>query len=266
MRLAHRLRLTRCWTGAAEAGSHMVYRSVTRRPGQHQRSVKYGCLDMIENFKITYPTRGDLAREQLRRRGFPLFADVQNQIRARLDLLPELARKAFAFSCAERLMRRHESLPEAAQRTFTLGWRPVLDVVWEGLTSESEQTIKDVNTALAAFYASPYYHDEGPDGPDDADENAAAASIYACECFVTGKAEPAYWASARAIDAAFAIAANELALDENDFIWDPNAEPMPLAKEAMHAEVQTELALQLSDLSRLEAPLGDNGVIFHLRG
>jgi hypothetical protein len=128
------------------------------------------------------------------------------------------------------------AMPLPAQRKFTLGWRLVLNAVWEGLTIESEQAIKDVNTALDAFYASPYNHNEGPDGPDDANEDAAAASIYACECFVTSKTEPAYWASRVAIDAAFAIAADELALNQNDSFGIPALNHMPFAKEAMHPE------------------------------
>jgi hypothetical protein len=110
---------------------------------------------MTENFKSEYPTWGDLAREQLRRRGFLYSGDVQEQVREQLGRLPMRARKTFAVLCAERLMVRHQNLPQAEQRPFTLGWRPALDAIWEGLNTENEDYIRQVEAALDAFYASP---------------------------------------------------------------------------------------------------------------
>jgi hypothetical protein len=220
---------------------------------------------MTNDFKTLYPTWGHLAREQVRRRGLAYFGDVQEQIRVRLAQLLPLARKTFALSCAERLMRLHESLPPAEQRRFTLGCRPTLDLIWRGLAVESDEATTAAWAALHAFHASRYDHAEGEDGPDDADEDAAAGAIYACECFVSGTADTAYWASARAIDAAFRIAEDALQLDANDFVWDPGAEPMPLAKEAMHPVVQAELAKQLSDLAILEGAGDDRDVVGRLR-
>jgi hypothetical protein len=43
-----------------------------------------------------------------------------------------------------------------------------------------------------------------------------------------------------------------LQLDPNDFIWDAEAEPMPLAKAAMHPAVQDELRRQLADLELVQ--------------
>ena len=83
---------------------------------------------------------------------------------------------------------------------------------------------------------------------------------------MSGDPQSAYWASSRAIDAAFRIANDELKLDPNDFVWDPRAEPMPLAREAMHPAVQAELAKQLSDLSVLERTVLDRDVIEILLG
>ncbi len=199
-----------------------------------------------------YPTWGDLAREQLRRHGIPYCRDVQDEVRRRLQQLPHVARKAFALNCATRLMTEHERLPPAEQQGFTLGWRPVLDAIRLGLIGDSEAAKQRVGDALQAFYASPYNHNDGQDGPPDADENAAAASIYAAECFRDGDAESAFWASSRAISAASRIAWEDLRLDPNDFVWDPAAEPMPLAKAAMHPAVQEELRQQLADLAELE--------------
>jgi hypothetical protein len=199
-----------------------------------------------------FPTQGDLCREQLRRRGIPYFGDVQADVARRLSRLSPEARAAFAVACAERVMRRHERLPSREQRPFALGWRPVLDAIWQGLERGDEQSARRVRDALANFHASPYDHDDGPDGLDDADDDAAAASIYAAECFAGGDAQSAKWAAGRGVDLAFSIADDELQLDPNDFVWDPEAEPMPFAKEAMHHAVQEELRRQVADLELLE--------------
>lgn len=196
------------------------------------------------------PTWGDLAREQMRRRGVPYFADVQVEIQGRLERLPVEARKAFAVACAERLMRQHEGLP--SPRRFTLDWRPVLHIMWHGLEGLARDAADRVRETLSAFHASPFDHDLGQDGPDDANDDAAAASIYAAECFVSGDAQFAGLSAGRAVDWAFFVAGEELGLDWNDFVWDPAAEPMPLAREAMHPAVQGELRRQVADLELLE--------------
>jgi hypothetical protein len=177
---------------------------------------------------------------------------VELEVERRLERLTPEARKAFSLACAERLMRWHEGLREDEQRPFTLGWRPVLDTMWRGLEGVCTEAVQRVQEALASFHASPYDHDEGQDGPDDADEDAAAASIYAAECFVNGDSQSAFWAASRALELAFRLADEELQLDPNDFVWAPSAEPMPLTREAMHPAVHWELQRQLSDLSMLE--------------
>ena len=162
-------------------------------------------------------------------------------------------------------MRWHERLPAREQRPLTLGWRPVLDEIWYGLGHRGQQSGHRVREALARFHASPYDHQDGQDGPDDADEDAAAASIYAAECFASGDAQPAEGAAGRAVDLAFRIADEELRLDPNDFVWDPAAEPMPLAKEAMHPAVQEELRRQLADLELLQRQAVTAAVLDKLR-
>jgi len=109
-----------------------------------------------------------------------------------------------------------------------------------------------VSEALRAFHDSPFDHADGPDGPNDADDDTAAASIYAAECYLSGDTQSACWAAGCAIDAAFNIAEKELQLDPNEFRWDPTAEPSPLAKESMHPAVQAELRRQLAALAELE--------------
>ena len=149
-------------------------------------------------------------------------------------------------------MHWHEALPQEEQRPFTLGWRLVLDSMWDGLRGQGEGVSEQVRVALHAFDVSPYNHDVDPNGPQDADEDAAAASIYAAECFLSGDAKAAACAANRAMDHAFAVAGEDLQLDSQEFVWSPEAEPMPLAQEAMHPAVLKELRQQFADIEALE--------------
>jgi hypothetical protein len=130
-----------------------------------------------------YRTQGDLAREQLRRHGTPYFVDVAAEVRSRLERLPHDARRAFALVSAERAMAWHLRLHEAEQRSFTLGRRPVLEAIRTGLLDDADRAHERVGVALNAYHASAYDHSESQEGPDDADEDAAAAAIYAARCF-----------------------------------------------------------------------------------
>lgn len=212
-----------------------------------------------------FPTQGDLCREQLERRGVPYPLDVQADVALRLSRLSSEARTAFAVACAERLMRRHEGLPKAQQRPFTLGWRPVLDAIWQGLARSDENSMRRVQEALAAFRAGPYDHGDGQDGPPDADEDAAAASLYAAESFVGGEARAAEWAAARAIEPAFEIAGEELEDGRGGIAEEAARELTPLAREAMHPAVQGELGRQVKDLGVLERNGVTGAVLVKLR-
>jgi hypothetical protein len=199
-----------------------------------------------------HPTWGDLAREHLRRHGLLFCGDVQEEVRSRLQRLPAEVRQAFAVACATRLIAEHERQPPFAHRAFTLGWRPVLDAIWSGLAGPREPALQLVCETLRAFYSSRSFQTDGPDGPDDADEDAAAASIYAAQCFEAGAVASAVWAASRAVDAACQIA-------EDDLGHTPGAGDPPRAvgsmefvQELMHPVVQAELRKQLADLDSLE--------------
>jgi hypothetical protein len=94
------------------------------------------------------PTWGDLAREQISRRGLLYFGDVQEEVRSRLQQLPAEAREAFAVACATRLMIEHTRQPSSEQRPFTLGWRRVLDVIWSGLAGQRAAALTDPCIAI----------------------------------------------------------------------------------------------------------------------
>src|SRR5262245_12156037 len=79
---------------------------------------------------------------------------------------------AFAAITAERMIRR-----DPQRRPFTQSLRPLLDLVWRGAAGDST-VFQPITAALAALYQSEYWHDDGPEGPDDADDDPAAAIIF----------------------------------------------------------------------------------------
>ncbi|MFE7562288.1 hypothetical protein [Kitasatospora sp. NPDC057500] len=133
---------------------------------------------------------------------------------ARMDLWRELSalleerlrsaspgeRRVFAAGVAERLMSRHEALPEDEQAPFTLSLRPLLNSVWEGVLGDST-AFAAVNRGVAQYMLSEYCHNDGQDGPADADESAAAATLFAAHTYLFGCHEFAIWTSGRAVEA-----------------------------------------------------------------
>ncbi|MEU4212416.1 hypothetical protein AB0F13_20855 [Streptomyces sp. NPDC026206] len=106
----------------------------------------------------------------------------------------------FAAGVAERLMRRHEGLPEEDQEPFTLSLRPLLDSVWEGALGDST-AFTHIKRGVGEFLLSDYCHNDGQDGPDEADESTAAAVLHAAETYLYGCADFATWVSERAVQA-----------------------------------------------------------------
>jgi hypothetical protein len=139
--------------------------------------------------------------DSLAARGLLNPVTVVDQAEHRLQGLRPEARTAFAVLCAQRLMDAHLLLPPSEQRPFTLSWAPVLQEIWAGLSNPNDLSGKAVVEGhLNAFYESPFNHDLREDGPDDADDDAAAGSIYAAQAFCRGDVKPARWAASRLID------------------------------------------------------------------
>jgi len=206
-----------------------------------------------------YPTQGALAREQLRRRGLPYFRDVNEEVKTRLARLPVPARQAFSLACATRALRMDERLPPPLQSSHAAELRPLLDALWKGLGAEGEaaRVLGRFRPLLARLQAS--------------DELTAASptlltTLYLADCCARGDVASASGAGSTAVDAAFRIADQELQLDPNVFVWDPAAEPMPLAQEAMHPAVQGELAEQRAALALLESEGATQEALVRLRG
>jgi hypothetical protein len=70
---------------------------------------------------------------------------------------------------------------------------------WSGGADSSSVRVT-VQDQLDAFHEGPF---NGADGSDDADEDAAACSIYAAQTFCQGDAKSARWAASRLIDSTY---------------------------------------------------------------
>jgi hypothetical protein len=94
----------------------------------------------------------------------------------------------------------------------------------------------EIADALGRFEKSPLNHNDGPDGPDDADHDPAAACIYAAESLVRGMPDRATAAVSRLVDDAFSRV-------EEQREWKPEWETQTDAfvADCCHPVVQCEL-------------------------
>lgn len=202
-------------------------------------------LERLKDRLVPGRTMGDVAREDLERLGLLVDDEVGQRRRRLLDGMRGAQRTAFAAATAERLLGAHERLPPTRQPPYTLGWRPLLDAVWRGLAGD-HQAFYDVSAAVAIFHLSPQHHIEGPEGPDEADDDAVAAVLFTALSFLYGCADFAEWTAGRGTDAAFWLA-------EDDRAWRARRPPEVsiLGWEQAHPAYQGELARQLHDLGML---------------
>lgn len=128
------------------------------------------------------------------------WKDLDARVSERLTAVSDGERVLFAVAVAERLMRTHERLPSEDQFGFTLSLRPLLNALWEAALGDSTAFV-EVKRGLGSFYLSDFCHNEGQDGPDDADDSAAAAVLHAAEAYMHGCADFAIWVSGRAVEA-----------------------------------------------------------------
>ncbi|WP_330334449.1 hypothetical protein OHS33_34990 [Streptomyces sp. NBC_00536] len=127
------------------------------------------------------------------------WQDLIALVKARLEAASPSERGVFAAGVAERLMIWHEALPEDDQAAFTLGLRPLLNSVWEGVLGDPAAHTA-VNRGLAEYMLSDYCNSDRLVGPDDAHEPAAAATLNAAYAYLFGCTDFAVWASGRATD------------------------------------------------------------------
>lgn len=178
---------------------------------------------------------GDIARDALRQREVPYFSDVLDSLRTRL---PSVAYAAIAAACAERLLSRHLQLPSSNQRPFTASCRQPLDSIWGVLPSapDSAALLRDIEHWLQSYYDSPLNHSDGQDGPDDADHDPAATTIFAAESLIQSSPESAGYAMGRVADDAFYRAA-----DDREAATPPTGRVDDFIADCCHPIVQNEL-------------------------
>lgn len=153
-------------------------------------------------------------------------------VEERLKAASTSERGVFTAGVAERLMSWHEALPEDEQAPFTVGLRPLLNSVWEGVLGDTT-AFSAVKRGVAEYMLSEYCHNDGQDGPDDADESAAAATLYAAHAYLFGCYDFANWTSRRAVEAVDQHL-EYLAEQEED-------ELVPDSDEALASELQRQL-------------------------
>lgn len=167
------------------------------------------------------------------------WKELDAAVAAKLSAASVDERTVFAAGVAERLLQAHEALPAEDQREFTLGLRLLLNAVWDAALGDST-AFQDIKQALGAFYLSDYCHNDGQDGPDDADEPAAAAVLYAAEAYMHTCVDFAVCVSGRAVEAV-----DEL-LNEGDMYTDDPDEVLT-----------NELRRQLRDLDLISTHSGE---------
>ncbi|MCS0636676.1 hypothetical protein NX801_13610 [Streptomyces sp. LP05-1] len=167
------------------------------------------------------------------------WQELSTLVKGRLEAASSSERSVFAAGVAERLMSRREALPEDEQAPFTTGLRPLLNSVREGALGDST-AFAAVNRGVAEYMLSDYCHNDGQDGPDDADEAAAAAVLFAAHAYLFGCADFAVWASSRAVDA----------VDQHrEYLTEQEEQDPPDPDEALIAELRR----QLHDLDLIAA-------------
>ncbi|MFI1286447.1 hypothetical protein ACH4U5_37785 [Streptomyces sp. NPDC020858] len=163
------------------------------------------------------------------------WQEVSASVEKRLAAASSGERKVFAAGIAERLLSWHEALPTEEQAPFTMSLRPLLNSVWEGVLGDAT-AFTAVKRGVAEYMLSDYCHNDGQDGPDDADEHAAAATLE--HTYLFGCNDFAVWASGRAVDA----------VDQHlEYLAEQDGD-LPEPDEALIAELQR----QLRDLDLIE--------------
>ena len=108
-------------------------------------------------------------------------------------------RLLFASAVAQRAFDRHDALPLEARRPYSETWRATLNDIW-AYAAGDEAKFYDISQALGRFYLSPQHHNEGQDGPNDADHPEVAATLFAANCSLYGLTEFAVLAAARLLE------------------------------------------------------------------
>lgn len=169
------------------------------------------------------------------------LARAQRHARQTLQSLPAGSRwpayTLYAAAPADRLFRWYDARPEDERRSYSLTWHPVLEDVWNHLAGD-DLAYARISRALGEFYLSPYSNN-GYDGPDDIDQDEAAAAYYTANCVVHNIVD-------------FALLSASRATDNIDHHWYGKDE------ERRQTEITREVRRQASDLDAITAAARKN--------
>lgn len=93
------------------------------------------------------------------------------------------------------MMDEYIELPEETRAPFVETLVDVVSNLRQAISHHSEELNQELDTWLKEYYASPYSYKLGGEALPGADEEAAAAVIYAAEAYCTGDAEAAICAA-----------------------------------------------------------------------
>jgi hypothetical protein len=171
---------------------------------------------------------------------------ARQHARETLQLLPAGSRfpayTLYAAAPAERLFRWYDARPEGERRSYSLTWRPVLQDVWNHLAGDLSAYAR-ISQALGELYLSPYSNN-GYDGPNDIDQDEAAATYYTANCVMH-----------EIVD--FALLSASRATDNLDHQWYGKDE------KRRQAEITREIRRQASDLDAIIAAARENPHLNH---
>ncbi|WP_327316847.1 hypothetical protein [Streptomyces sp. NBC_01235] len=129
------------------------------------------------------------------------WQELEAELANRLAAASPDERVVFAVGVAERLMRAQEALSADEQAEFTLGLRPLLNALWEAALGNAT-AFGEIKHGMGEYLLSEYCHNDGQDGPADADEPAAAAVLSAAVAYLFGTGDLTSVVSGRAVEAA----------------------------------------------------------------
>jgi len=132
----------------------------------------------------------------------PNVEDECREVEGRIRALPAVAVAALAVGAAQRLMARYLSTSGTAGSAFVAGWSTALSTLWDALALPTPGRKRALEKYLEDYYCGPYCHELGSSALPGADEDAAAAAIYALEAYCNQNKDSGLAAARRLVDAA----------------------------------------------------------------
>jgi hypothetical protein len=140
--------------------------------------------------------------------------DLLNRVRS----LSKDARSAIAVASAQKLMNGYIAQSADNQNPFVTSWGSTLILIWKAIEAPSVNLAAELSKRNKEYMSGPYCHELGSKALPGIDENAAAASFYALNAFLTGNPNDAAAAVSRVIDDADVRADRETEMAGDDLM------------------------------------------------